>query len=102
MLAAAVPLRFRPLRRDQLTHFGRAASERQEMYSDSRKAQRNSFAHHRADLLFSVKRAFAGDTREWAATAHDGAETAPCDPALVQHVRAILLGAARSGATVPA
>jgi len=26
------------------------------MYSDSRKAQRNSFAHHRAELVFSNRR----------------------------------------------
>jgi hypothetical protein len=72
------------------------------MYSDSRKAQRNSFAHHRAELLFSAHRAFASDTTEWAATVHEGTEPALRGPALVQHIRASLLGAARSANTAPA
>ena len=37
------------------------------MHSDSRKAQRNSFAHHRAEHLFSIERMFAGDTAAWSA-----------------------------------
>jgi hypothetical protein len=71
------------------------------MYSDSRKAQRNSFAHHRAQLLFSTHRAFAGDAKEWAATLHEGTEPALRGDSLVRHIRASLLGAARSGAPAP-
>lgn len=44
------------------------------MYSDSRKAQRNSFAHHRAQLLFSRHEAQASDVMEWAASIHEGTE----------------------------
>ena len=61
------------------------------MYSDSRKAQRNSFAHYRAELLFSTEQTFAG-------TAPDGSAPTPTDStparseARRQRVRAGLLG----------
>jgi hypothetical protein len=35
------------------------------MDSDSRKAQRNSFAHHRAERLDVSDRSFAGDVIGW-------------------------------------
>lgn len=68
------------------------------MYSDSRKAQRNSFAHHRAELLFSAHRAFASDPASWAATVLEGTEPVDQVASLVQHVRLSLLGPARAGA----
>lgn len=37
------------------------------MDSDSRKAQRNSFAHHRAAQLVADRGAFAGDVAAWLA-----------------------------------
>jgi hypothetical protein len=37
------------------------------MYSDSHKPQRNSFAHHRAELLLKLPEALASDVREWSA-----------------------------------
>lgn len=60
------------------------------MYSDSRKAQRNSFAHHRAQLLFTHHRAHAGDIVEWAAVVHEGTE--PRSTSRKQQVIAGLLG----------
>jgi hypothetical protein len=62
------------------------------MYSDSRKAQRNSFAHHRAQLLFTHHRAHAGDAVEWAATVHEGTELAPANLSRREQVIAGLLG----------
>ena len=44
------------------------------MYSDSRKAQYNSFAHHRARLLFTKLLADKGDCDPWLATVHEGTE----------------------------
>jgi hypothetical protein len=52
----------------------RAASESLQMYSDSRKAQLNSFAHHRAALLFSTHLARRGDAKQWSAAVHEGTE----------------------------
>lgn len=61
------------------------------MYSDSRKAQRNSFAHHRAELLFSIEQTFAGDAP--GPSARPQAESAPAgSDARRQRVRAGLLG----------
>ena len=61
------------------------------MHSDSRKAQRNSFAHHRAELLFSIERLFAGDAVAWSASDH--AVAGPVDRhADGQHVHPGLLG----------
>jgi hypothetical protein len=68
------------------------------MYSDSRKAQRNSFAHHRAELLVATQRAFAGDAVEWAMAVHDGAEPADRVALLVHYARAALSGPAYAGA----
>lgn len=62
------------------------------MYSDSRKAQRNSFAHHRAQLLFSRHEAQAGDLREWAASIHEGTEPPDKSPSRLWTVGAGLLG----------
>lgn len=63
------------------------------MYSDSHKAQRNSFAHHRAQLLFSTERAFAGDAPTTAAAAHDGTPSAAARAeAFRRRIRAGLLG----------
>jgi hypothetical protein len=62
------------------------------MYSDSRKAQRNSFAHHRAELLFSRHRAEIGDAREWAATVHEGTEPAAQQESLRQRLIVSLRG----------
>ena len=44
------------------------------MISDSRKAQRNSFAHHRATLLFSNRIATKDGPGEWFASTHEGTE----------------------------
>jgi hypothetical protein len=62
------------------------------MYSDSRKAQRNSFAHHRARLLFSRHEARAGDVREWAASIHEGTDPAEKSPSTSWTVGTGLLG----------
>ncbi len=60
------------------------------MDSDSRKAQRNSFAHHRAEVLFSIERAFAGDAVERAAPAETGSAAIRAEAR--RRVRAGLLG----------
>ncbi|HZY49726.1 MAG TPA: hypothetical protein VFE64_08095 [Devosia sp.] len=61
------------------------------MDSDSRKAQRNSFAHHRAELLFSFEHAFAGDAPQ--GPSEPGVESvATRAEARRQRVRAGLLG----------
>jgi hypothetical protein len=44
------------------------------MHSDSRKAQRNSFAYHRAALLFSSHLTEKGEGGEWSASLHEGKE----------------------------
>ncbi|MEO6014510.1 MAG: hypothetical protein ABIQ30_13115 [Devosia sp.] len=62
------------------------------MYSDSRKAQRNSFAHHRAQLLFTQQEAKAGGTPEWATTVHQGADPTEKLAALSRQIRAGLRG----------
>jgi hypothetical protein len=62
------------------------------MFSDSRKAQHNSFAHHRARLLFSRLLADKGDGNEWSATVHEGAEPADKIMTLRQRVTAGVLG----------
>src|SRR3954467_1622074 len=69
----------------------RAASESLQMYSDSRKAQLNSFAHHRATLLFSTHLA-RGVRQNWAATVHEGTEHAPPALDLKQRVIAGIRG----------
>jgi hypothetical protein len=52
------------------------------MHSDSRKAQHNSFAHHRAMLLLSNHLAAKGNRNEWFATLHEGT-----DPAELQRLK---------------
>jgi len=59
---------------DPLMLGDRAASESLQMHSDSRKAQLNSFAHHRAALLFSSHLARRGDAKQWSAAVHEGTE----------------------------
>ncbi|MEO6014422.1 MAG: hypothetical protein ABIQ30_12675 [Devosia sp.] len=56
------------------------------MYSDSRKAQLNSFAHYRATLLFSTHLAHRGVRQNWAATVHEGTEHTPPPLDLKQRV----------------
>lgn len=46
------------------------------MHSDSRKARPNSFAHHRAKLLFSSHLTEAGIPTNWSPTVHEGTEVA--------------------------
>jgi hypothetical protein len=47
------------------------------MRSDRHKAQLNSFAHHRAALLFSTHLARRGDAKHWSAAVHEGTEPTP-------------------------
>lgn len=49
------------------------------MISDSRKAQRNSFAHHRATLLFSSQVATPNGPGEWFDTTRLGFEPKAAD-----------------------
>jgi hypothetical protein len=67
------------------------------MDSDSRKAQHNSFAHHRAQLLFSRRLADLGIQDPWSASVHEGAEPADTS-ALADRVAAGLLGFTRAPA----
>ncbi|MEQ1902238.1 MAG: hypothetical protein ABL866_16075 [Devosia sp.] len=64
------------------------------MYSDSRKAQRNSFAHHRAHLLFSHHAAQERAAELWSAEVHDSDDLPARESglSLKQRVRAGLLG----------
>jgi hypothetical protein len=62
------------------------------MYSDSRKAQHNSFAHHRAELLFS-KPTLSGQRRKQPALAPtQGPTLADHTQSLQQRVSAGILG----------
>lgn len=63
------------------------------MFRDSRKAQLNSFAHHRASMLFTFKEVpqVIGDRL--------GAESVPHVP-LIMQVRAALLGGKSAAATL--
>ena len=67
------------------------------MYSDIRKAQLNSFAHHRAALLFSSHLARRGDAKQWSAAVHEGTE--PADK-LAQRVAAGIRGFVRATPSV--
>ena len=62
------------------------------MYNDSRKAQYNSFAHHRAQLLFTKLVPDKGDGDPWLATARKGSEGQDQSKALRDRVIAGLLG----------
>jgi hypothetical protein len=61
------------------------------MYSDSRKAQYNSFAHHRAQLLFSRLIADKAEGELWSATIHEGTEPLETSKTLPQRVVAGVL-----------
>jgi hypothetical protein len=50
------------------------------MFSESRKAQHNSFAHHRANLLFSRPVAEVRGATLWAAIVHESTQ-----PGATQH-----------------
>ncbi len=62
------------------------------MYSDSRKAQHNSFAHQRAALLFSGPPADKTDPAAWSAAVHQGADAADRLRLLRQRVAAGVRG----------
>lgn len=66
------------------------------MYSDSRKAKYNSFAHHRACLLFSGLFAEKGEGDSWSAAIHKGAEPQDLSATVRQHISAGILNAGRS------
>jgi hypothetical protein len=59
------------------------------MPTDSRKAQRDRYSHHRADLMFSKHLARKQDGTPWSAVLHEGTE-----PALLtrERVRAGIIG----------
>ena len=59
------------------------------MYIDSRKAQRDRYAHHRADLMISKHIARKPEATPWSAALHEG--TAPA-PLTRERVRAGILG----------
>jgi hypothetical protein len=62
------------------------------MSTDSRKAQRNSYAHHRAHLLFS------GLQSDSTTTKHPTSRNSPDISLLTQRVRAGIIGFVRNGA----
>lgn len=45
------------------------------MYADSRKAQRDRYAHHRADLMFAAHGSPKAESTPWSATLREGTET---------------------------
>ena len=59
------------------------------MYTDSRKAQRDRYAHYRADLMFSKNLADKPERAPWSAALHEGT-----GPALLtrEQVRAGIIG----------
>jgi hypothetical protein len=59
------------------------------MYTDSRKAQRDRYAHHRADLLFSKHLARKPERAPWSAVLHEGTEPTQISR---ERVRAGLIG----------
>jgi hypothetical protein len=70
------------------------------MYSDSRKAQYNSFAHHRASLLFSRRLIETGVTDLWSATVHEGTDPADRAKALHERVTAGMRGLKQGAAAL--
>ena len=62
------------------------------MHYDSRKAKLNSFAHHRAALLFSAHLAHRGARKDWSATVHEGTEPQAPAPDLKLRVIAGIRG----------
>jgi hypothetical protein len=66
------------------------------MYSDSRKAQYNSFAHHRAHLLLSELFAEKGEVDSWSDAIHEGTEPREISATVRQHIPAGILNAGRS------
>lgn len=68
---------------------GNGQSPKVLMYTDSRKAQRDRYAHHRADLMFSRHLARRPEQVPWLAALHQGTEPAGLSR---ERVRAGLLG----------
>lgn len=71
---------------------GNGQSPKALMYTDSRKAQRDRYAHHRADLTFSTRPARTGD----GSPLQEGTES---DLAARDRVRAGLIGFVSATAT---
>lgn len=69
------------------------------MYTDSRKAQRNSYAHHRAHMLFSKISPDQGRKPLFSAKDADGVETDL--NSLAQRIRAGIVGFVPAAATSP-
>jgi hypothetical protein len=67
------------------------------MYTDSRKAQRDRYAHHRADLMFSKHLASKPERAPWSAALHEGTEPAVLS---IERVRAGLIGFVSATAAV--
>lgn len=62
------------------------------MYSESRKAQHNSFAHHRAALLFSKITVTDQRRKDWSAASDQGDSPADRTQSLKRRVTAGILG----------
>lgn len=75
---------------------GNGQSPKVLMYTDSRKAQRDRYAHHRADLMFSKHLASKPEAMPWLAALHEGTEPAGLSR---ERVRAGLLGFVSATAT---
>lgn len=75
---------------------GNGQSPKVLMYADSRKAQRDRYAHHRADLMFSRHGSRKAENTPWSATLHEGTE-----PVLLtrERVRAGIIGFVPAAAT---
>jgi hypothetical protein len=71
------------------------------MNIDSRKAQRNGFAHQRATLLFSARLQTLGGSGDWSALTHEGTEP-PADAALQRLKAKVRAGLGRLRPLTPA
>lgn len=69
----------RPGRINYPRYWGTGGLRKFFMISDSRKAQRNSFARHRATLLFSTRIATVNGPGDWFATTRQGFDPEPID-----------------------
>lgn len=67
------------------------------MHTDSRKAQRDRYARHRADLMFSKYVASKRERAPWSAALHEGTEPAVLS---LERVRAGLIGFVSATAVV--